>query len=34
METPTKQISYKQASTVTKTHFFDIFDTRLPTESI
>ena len=34
METPTKQTSYKQASTVTKTRFFDAFDARLPIESI
>ena len=34
METPTRHTSYKQASTVTKTRFFDAFDARPPTESI
>jgi len=34
METPIKRTSYKQASTVTKTRFFDAFDARPPTESI
>jgi hypothetical protein len=34
MKTSTEPASYKQASTVTKTRFFDAFDTRPPTESI
>ena len=34
METSIKRRSYKQASTVTKTRFFDAFDRRSPTEPL